>query len=168
MFGKILNVIDKVLTFFEDWTLFISVMAALIALFFNVVLRYGFNYTLAWSEELVREVIIYTTFIGCGAAVKNRSMIKIDALLQLVPKLKLPLTYFSNLVTLIFGAMMLYFGWKMAALQVMTQQKTIILQIPLVYLYALLPIMGATMVLRTIQIMYQDYHEHGTAQSGGK
>ena len=88
MFGKILNVIDKILTFFEDWTLFISVMAALLALFVNVVLRYGFNYTLAWSEELVREVIIYTTFIGCGAAVKNRSMIKIDALLQLVPKLR--------------------------------------------------------------------------------
>ena len=168
MFGKILNVIDKILTFFEDWTLFLAVMAALLALFVNVVLRYGFNYTLAWSEELVREVIIYTTFIGCGAAVKNRSMIKIDALLQLVPKLKLPLTYFSNLVTLIFALMMLYYGWKMAAMQVMTQQKTIIMQIPLVYLYALLPIMGATMLLRTIQVMYQDFHEHRAAASGEK
>ena len=64
MIGKTLDVLDKVLSFFEDWTLFISVMVALMALFFNVVLRYGFNYTLAWSEELVREVIIYTTFIG--------------------------------------------------------------------------------------------------------
>jgi C4-dicarboxylate transporter, DctQ subunit len=168
MFGKILNGIDKVLTFFEDWTIFIAVMAALLALFVNVILRYGFNYTLAWSEELVREVIIYTTFIGCGAAVKNRSMIKIDALLQLVPKLKLPLTYFSNMVTIIFALMMLYYGWKMAAMQAMTQQKTIILQIPLAYLYALLPIMGATMFLRTIQVMYQDFHEHRAARSGGK
>jgi len=164
MFEKILNVIDKILTFFEDWTLFLTVMAALVALFFNVVLRYGFNYTLAWSEELVREVIIYTTFIGCGAAVKNRSMIKIDALLQLVPKLKTPLTYFSHLATLVFGAMMLYYGWKMAAMQVMTQQKTIIMQLPLVYLYALLPIMGGTMILRTIQVIYQDFCEHRSAQ----
>jgi C4-dicarboxylate transporter DctQ subunit len=78
--------VDKGLSFFEDWTLFISVMVALVALFFNVVLRYGFNYTLAWSEELVREVIIYTTFIGCCAAVKKRSMIKIDASVQLFPK----------------------------------------------------------------------------------
>ena len=45
----------------------------------------------------------------------------------------------------------------MAALQVATQQKTIIMQIPLVYLYAILPIMGTTMILRTIQIMYQDF-----------
>jgi C4-dicarboxylate transporter, DctQ subunit len=168
MFGKIITVIDKVLTFFEDWTLFLSVMAALLALFGNVILRYGFNYTLAWSEELVREVIIATTFIGCGAAIKNRSMIKIDALPQLIPVLKVPLSYFSHLVTLIFGAMMVYFGWKMAAMQVMTQQKTIIMELPLVYLYALIPIMGVTMLLRTIQVIYQEVNERRSAGSSGK
>ncbi|MFH0825686.1 MAG: TRAP transporter small permease [Pseudomonadota bacterium] len=168
MFGKIINVIDKVLTFFEDWTLFLSVMAALLALFANVILRYGFNYTLAWSEELVREVIIATTFIGCGAAVKNRSMIKIDALLQLVPILKVPLIYFSHFATLAFGALMLYYGWKMAAMQVVTQQKTIIMELPLVYLYALMPIMGATMLLRTIQLIYEESLERRSARLSGK
>ena len=165
MFGKILNGLDKILTFFEEWTLFISVMVALLSLFINVVLRYGFNYTLAWSEELVREVIIYTTFIGLGVAIKNRSMIKIDALVQLVPKLKIPLTYFSNLVTIIFALMMLYYGCMMADLQVQTHQKTIIMQIPLVYLYAILPVMGFTMLVRTIQVMYQDSIELLAAKS---
>jgi TRAP-type C4-dicarboxylate transport system permease small subunit len=159
MFGKILKVIDTVLTFVEDWTLFISVMIALVALFANVVLRYGFNYTLAWSEELVREVIIYTTFIGCVSAVKKRQMIKIDALVQLVPWLKTPLSYFSNLAIVIFSLMMIYYGWKMAALQVVTNQKTIIMQIPLVYLYAILPVMGITMLLRVIQVLYEDINE---------
>ncbi len=162
MFGKVLEGLDKILSFFEDWTLFISVMVALFALFLNVVLRYGFNYTLAWSEELVREVIIYTTFIGCSAAIKNRSMIKIDALVQLVPKLKVPLNYISNLATLVFAAMMLYYGWKMAALQAATHQKTIIMQIPLVYLFAILPLMGGMMFIRTIQVMYQDEMEKRT------
>ena len=159
MFGKILGFLDKILTFFEEWTLFVTVMVALVALFFNVVLRYGFNYTLAWSEELVREVIIYTTFIGCSAAIKNRSMIKIDASVQLFPRLKLPLTFFSNLVTLIFSIIMVYYGWMMAALQVRTHQKTIILQIPLVYLYAILPLMGVMMFIRTIQVVYDDIVE---------
>lgn len=165
MIGKILNVIDKILTFFEEWTLFLTVTAALLALFVNVILRYGFNYTLAWSEELVREVIIYTTFIGLGVAIKNKSMIKIDAVVQLVPILKTPLNYFSNLVTMIFGLMMIYYGWKMAALQVMTNQKTIILQIPLVYLYAIIPVMGTTILLRTIQVMYQEIIEGRAAKS---
>ncbi|GAK56391.1 TRAP transporter, DctQ-like membrane protein [Candidatus Vecturithrix granuli] len=156
MFGKILKRLDTILTFFEEWTLFISVMAALISLFINVVLRYGFSYSLAWSEELVREVIIYTTFIGCSAAIKERSLIKVDALVQLVPKLKTPLTYFSHGSVLIFSGMMIYYGWLMAAMQVQTNQKTIILKIPLVYLYAILPVMGVLMGIRTIQTIYQD------------
>ena len=159
MFGKILNFLDKVLSFFEEWTLFISVLVALIALFFNVVLRYGFNYTLAWSDELVREVIIYTTFIGCSVAVKNRSLIRIDASVQLFPKLKIPLTFFSNFVVMIFAIIMIYYGWLMAALQVQTQQKTIIMQIPLVYLYAILPLMGSLMLVRVIHVFYQDIQE---------
>lgn len=156
MFGKTLGFLDKVFTFFEDWTLFLTVMAALIAMFFNVILRYGFNYSLAWSEELVRLVIIYTTLIGCSSAVKNRSMIKIDALVQLVPKLKTPLSYFSNLVTLIFAGMMLFYGWKMAAMQAMTNQKTIIMEIPLVLLFSFLPLMGGLMLIRTIHVIYID------------
>jgi TRAP-type C4-dicarboxylate transport system permease small subunit len=159
MFAKTLNVLDKILSLFEEWTLFVTVMVALVALFVNVVLRYGFSYTFAWSEELVREVIIYTTLIGCSAAVKNRSMIKIDAVVQIFPKLKTPLTFFSNFVMIIFSCMMLYYGWLMALMQVRTEQKTIIMEIPLVYLYAMLPMMGGLMLIRTVQIMYQDYND---------
>ena len=165
MIGRFFKFVDRALTFFEEWTLFITVMVALVALFFNVILRYGFNYSLTWSEELVREVIIYTTLIGCSAAVKNRSMIKIDASVQLFPKMKVPLTFFSNLVTLIFSVMVLYLGWKLAALQVQTMQKTIILQIPLVYIFAILPLMGAMMLIRILQVFYEDIAE---LRAGGK
>jgi TRAP-type C4-dicarboxylate transport system permease small subunit len=134
-------------------------MVALVALFISVVLRYGFSYSLAWADELVREVIIYTTFIGCGAAVKNRSMIKIDASVQLLPKLKMPLTYFSNFVIMIFSGMMIYYGWLMMEMQHRTHQKTIIMEIPYVILYAILPLMGVTMLIRAIQVIYQDITE---------
>jgi C4-dicarboxylate transporter, DctQ subunit len=156
MVSKGLKALDRALTVFEEWTLFVAVIVALISLFVNVVLRYGFNYSLAWSEELVREVIIYTTFIGSSVAIRQRSMIKIDASVQLLPRLKLPLTLFSHLATVIFALIMLVFGWKMALLQLQTMQKTIILEIPYVYLYAILPIMGGLMLIRTLQAIYVD------------
>jgi len=159
MIGKILNFFDKIFTFFEEWTLFVSVMVALLALFFNVILRYGFNYSLAWSEELIREVIIYTTFIGCSAAIKNRSMIRIDALVQLVPRVKFPLAMFSNLMVLLFAVMMIYYGIEMSHMQVVTTQKSVIMQIPLVYLYAIVPLMGVMMFIRTLHVIYQDINE---------
>lgn len=156
MIGKTLGFLDKILSFFEDWTLFLSVMVALLALFINVILRYGFNYSLAWSEEVVREVIMYTTFVGCSVAVKNRSMIKIDALYQLVPGARFPLSIFSNMVILAFSVMMIYYGTEMAKLQVATNQTTVILQIPIVYLYAFLPLTGVLMFFRTLHVIYDD------------
>jgi TRAP-type C4-dicarboxylate transport system permease small subunit len=156
MFKQIMNTVDKGLTLFEDWTLFLTVITALLGLFANVILRYGFNYTLAWSEEYVKLVIIYTTFIGCSASVKNRSMIKVDVLLQLIPITRFPLILFSHLATIVFSLIMLIYGWKMAIQQATTGQETIILRIPMVYLYALMPLMGALMLIRTLQVLYQD------------
>jgi TRAP-type C4-dicarboxylate transport system permease small subunit len=157
MLTKVFAVVDKVFSFIEDWVLFLSTMAALIALFINVILRYGFNYSLAWSEELVREVIIVTTFIGCSAATKVRAMVKVDALIQLVPVTKFPVMFFANLVTLLFSGMMIYYGWKLVLMQAATSQTTILLQIPLELLYAVLPIMGIMMFIRTLMVMQQDW-----------
>ena len=157
MIVKSFKLIDRVFSFFEEWTIFITVMVGLVSLFVNVVLRYTIHYSLAWSEELIREIIIYTTFIGCSAAIKNRSMIRIDALPQIVPSLKKPLDYFSHLCTLAYSALMCVLGWEMAALQVETHQSTIILGIPLVILYAILPLMGGMMFIRTIIAMWEDF-----------
>jgi len=161
--AKLFSVLDKVLTFFEEWTLFVTVLAAMVALFFNVILRYGFSYSLAWSEELVREVILFTTFIGCSAAIKNRSTVRIDALVQLVPRLKHPLAMFSYAVNLVFAAVMIYFGYLLCALQVESGQTTLILQIPTVYLYAILPLMGAMMLVRVLMVMVTDIRAHSAA-----
>lgn len=157
MFTRVLDALDKFMTWFEDWSLYIAVMVGLISLFINVILRYLFYYSLAWSEELIREIIIFTTFIGCSAAIKNRSMITIDALVQLVPRLRTPLTYVSHVSVLIFSVIISKFGIDMAMMQAMTKQKTIILEIPTVILYVILPIMGVMMGIRTIQVMWKDY-----------
>jgi len=159
MFTLILNALDKALSWFEEWSLYLCVMVGMISLFINVVLRYGFNYTLAWSEELIREIIIYTTFVGCSAAIKNRSQITVDVVVQLVPRLRAPLAMVSNLAVLAYAVFMVTLGSDMAAQQAQTDQRTIILEIPLVVLYSILPMMGVMMGIRTIQNMWKDFNE---------
>jgi C4-dicarboxylate transporter, DctQ subunit len=159
MLEKAEVLIDKAIGWFEEWSLFLVTFVCLLALFLNVIMRYGFNHTLAWSEELVREVIIYTTFIGCSAAIKNRSMIKIDALIQLVPRLKTPLNFFSHMVTLLFSAIMINLGWKVMLQQAETNQTTLLLEIPLELLFAVMPLMGLMMFVRTLLLMHGDVRQ---------
>ncbi len=158
---------DKGLSWFEDWTLYLAVMVGLVSLFVNVILRYIFSYSLAWSEELIREIIIYTTFIGLAPGIKNRSMITIDALVQLVPRFRQTLTYVSHISVLVFSIMIFKLGLDMAIMQERTFQKTIIMEIPLVVLYCMLPLMGIMMGIRTIQVLWWDYQE-SRAQSGSE
>jgi TRAP-type C4-dicarboxylate transport system permease small subunit len=63
---------------------------------------------------------------------------------------------FSHLAVLVFSLIMLFYGWEMAAQQATTSQATIIMRIPMVYLYALMPVMGGLMLIRTLQTLYQD------------
>jgi C4-dicarboxylate transporter DctQ subunit len=158
----ILRKLDHLLTRIEEWTLFVIVIGALVSLFANVVLRYGFNYTLAWSEELVRIVIIYSTFLGASLAVKQRAMIRIDAVVQLFPGLKKGLTFYTNLLMLAFAVVMVVYGFKITQLQYMTHQKTIIMQIPLVIVYAVMPVTGCLVFIRTAQVLVQDILSPGT------
>lgn len=157
MLGKFFKKLDTVVTNIEEWTLFIIVMAALLSLFANVVLRYGFNYTLAWSEELVRIVIIYSTFIGASVAVKQRAMIRIDAIVQIFPRLKPGLTFYTNILMLVFAVILVFYGYKMTHLQLITNQKTIIMQIPLVVIFSIIPVTGVMVFIRTVQVMVSDF-----------
>ena len=95
--------------------------------------------------------------MGASVAVKQRAMIKIDAVVQIFPRLKPGLTFYSNILMLIFAGMMVYYGYQMTHLQFETSQKTIIMQIPLVAIYTIMPAMGVMVFIRTVQVMIQDF-----------
>jgi C4-dicarboxylate transporter, DctQ subunit len=153
---KALYYVDKVLSFFEEWTLFVAVFAALTGLFVTVVTRYTLTYTLTWPEEFVRQVIMYTTFIGCAAAVRNRALIRIDALPNLIKPLAKPLDFVNHLAVFAFCLFTIYFGIRLVQLQMMTGQVTTVMKIPQRFLYLVLPLMGILMLLRLIQVVYED------------
>ena len=159
MLKKTFKTIDRGFLFVEEWSLFVAVSIALITAMANVVLRKATdNVSLYWSDEVVRKVIFFSTYVGCVAAVRSRSLIRIDALPQLFPVLKKPLTLFSHLVVLGFSGTMIYLGWQMTLMMFADEYaRTTTLQIPEWYFYAVLPLMGAMMFIRTLIVMVEDW-----------
>jgi TRAP-type C4-dicarboxylate transport system permease small subunit len=159
MSTKTLKTIDRVLRQIEDWSLFTAVAIALVSAMANVILRkITHDVSLYWSDEVVRKVIYFTTYIGCVAAIRNRSIIRIDALPQMLPVLKKPLALFSHCTVLIFCGVMVYLGTQMTIMMYKDEYaRTATLQIPEYYFYAILPIMGIMAFLRTVITMREDW-----------
>jgi C4-dicarboxylate transporter, DctQ subunit len=158
MLKTIFRKVDKAFTFVEDWSLFIAVSIALVAAMANVVLRKTTHINLYWSDEVVRKVIFFTTYIGAVAAIRSRSLIRIDAIPQLFPILKKPLTLFSHFSVLIFASLMIWLGTQMTFSVFQDHYaRTATLLIPEWYFYAVLPLMGIMVFLRTCIAMVEDW-----------
>ncbi|PLY04374.1 MAG: TRAP transporter small permease [Desulfuromonas sp.] len=163
MLKKTFKAIDRGFLFIEEWSLFIAVVIALFTAMANVVLRkMPSDISLYWSDEIVRKVIYFATYVGCIAAVRSRSLIRIDALPQLFPVLKRFLTLFSHLAVLVFATLMVYLGGEMTIMIFQDEYaRTTTLQIPEWYFYAVLPLMGAMMFIRTLIVMVEDWRGEG-------
>jgi TRAP-type C4-dicarboxylate transport system permease small subunit len=158
MLKKTFRVVDRTFAFVEDWSLFLAVAVALVSAMANVILRKTTHINLYWSDEVVRKVIFFTTYVGCIAAIRSRNLIRIDALPQLISILKKPLTLISHLAVLLFSGVMLRLGWQMTVSVYQDEYaRTATLQIPEWYFYAVLPVMGAMMFLRTLIVMVEDW-----------
>ena len=159
MLRKTIHRIDRTFSQFEDWMLFVTVTVALVTAMANVVLRKATNdLNLYWSDEVVRKVIFFSTYFGALAAVRSRSLIRIDALPQLLPILKKPLTLFSHLMVLVFSAIMVWYGGSMTIDKFNdAYSRTATLQIPEWIFYIVLPVMGAMMFIRTLIVAYEDW-----------
>ena len=158
MLIKTLRAIDRFFKQFEEWALFTAVGIALITAMANVVLRKTTqNYSIYWSDEVVRKVIYFSTYIGCLAAIRGRSLIRIDALPQVVPVLRKPLALVSHLAVLVFAGIMIYLGWGMTMMMFQDEYaRTATLRLPEWPFYAVLPLMGVMMMLRTLILIWEE------------
>ena len=153
--------LDRWLLFIEEWSLVTAVGLALVTAMANVILRKATdNYSLYWSDEVVRKVIYFSTYIGAIAAIRSRSLIRIDALPQMLPILKKPLNIFAHCAVLIFAVIIVVLGSQMTMLMYADKNAvTATLTIPEWPFYLVLPIMGVMMFVRTLLVMWDDWLE---------
>lgn len=163
MIRKLFHTLDRGFALVEDWSLFFAVMAALGVAMANIVLRKLTTVNLYWSDEVVRKVIYFTTYIGAVAAIRHRSLIRIDVLPQMFPLLKKPLALVGNLAMVLFASLMVWLGGKMTLSAYRDEYaRTATLQIPEWWFYAVLPLMGAMMFIRALLVMMDEFAGPGS------
>ncbi len=108
----------RILDFFDNVpvTKFISsvfILAMSVIMVMNVILRYCFHFSFNWSDEIIRYLCIYMSFLGMAASWKYGTHIGVTVFVEKCSPEK-SRKYFrllSDIVTIIFLALLSYFGF---------------------------------------------------------
>ena len=123
-----------------------------------VVLRYGFSYSLSWSEELARYLFVWLMWLGVSYAARNRTHLRVTMIRDKLPtKVGAALELIVTLVWLAFGIWVVYKGIQMVQSILQFKQVSAALKLPMQYAYAGVPVGASLMCLRLIENLYHDY-----------
>lgn len=94
-----------------DPLLAIILATIVIVMFFQVVFRYIFNNSITWSEELVRYLFVWVTFLGAALCFKDQLNIGVDFFQDLLPEgARKLMVQFNLLIMLSFTIFLLVSG----------------------------------------------------------
>lgn len=126
-------------------------------IFVQVVMRYVFNNSLSWSEELARYVFIWLIYIGISYGCKLRKHIKIDAALYLFPKKVRPyVVLIGDLLFIAFAIYITVTGLAYSMAQIQYNMRSPALKIPFQYIYMSTVVGFGLATIRQIQtIIYR-------------
>lgn len=146
--------LDKLFTGLRAVLYWFSVAAMsvmLVVIFAQVVSRYVFNWTPEWSEELARYLFVWVVFIGSALIMGESGHLAV----QFVPNhfkgtaTGKFLEIVINLSGYVFILILLTQGAKMT--RVMTFQMSPGMEIPMSWVYAVIPLSSALMLLYLIK-----------------
>ncbi len=128
-----------------------------IVAFAQVVVRYGLGGSLPWSEEAVRFLFIWLSFLGFSVTMNRGGHIGVDFFVDLAPRaVKRALSLASDVIILGFLVFLMAKGWGVA--QVTMNNRSPAMQIPMGYVYAIFPISALILIFYTLRVMFRHWH----------
>ena len=151
------------LTTVKKWMIFFLSRIATVLLSFMTILvlyqvftRYVLNNPAAFTEELVRYSLIWTSFIGAAYAFSSRDHMALVILHDsLKPSGQRVLMIFIDTLILLFAILIITIGGFKLAVSA-RQEFSALLGIPRSLVYAMAPISGIFIILAQIISLYED------------
>ena len=136
-----------------EWLVVLCMVAMVVMVFGNVVLRYGFNSGITVSDEMSRYCFIWLTYIGAMVAMREKGHLGVDTLV-----LRLSLTgkkvcfFLSEALMLLCNLLFLLGTWKMHELQVTNVSPVV--GISMIWIYGIGYVVGVVMSIMNVQQLY--------------
>jgi TRAP-type C4-dicarboxylate transport system permease small subunit len=158
-----LKAITKIL---QTLLVIIAIVMVVVGLM-QIIFRYGLKTSLAWSDELLRYLFFWSTFIGVPLGLLSGSHAAIDLIPnKLKGRTKFIYNTFIKFVMLCAFGFFTYYGLNYAILNL--SQYSPGLRLPMFFVIISIGLGGLCSTLYTIQMIYNDIKGYGeTDRKGG-
>ncbi|WP_198174416.1 TRAP transporter small permease [Mesorhizobium xinjiangense] len=139
----------------NKWVLILMLGAMAVVVFANVSLRYLTNFSITWSEEVARYLMIWVTFLGAGLALRYGNHVAIANVQEMAPTpMQRLLRGVIVFLLLAFFAIMVWMGYDYMSRT--RFQLTPATRIPFSYVYAAMPI-GFVLLIVHLLLLARGY-----------
>ncbi|WP_313413115.1 TRAP transporter small permease [Sedimentibacter sp.] len=126
-----------------------------VALFYQIIMRFLFESANSWSEELTRYSFIWMSMLGSAIATRRSRHMNVDFLMNRMPKiLKIINSIIIKSLIIAFLIVIIFYGISLVSITF--KQLSPGLRVPMAYMYASVPIGGILMLLFTIEVIIND------------
>jgi TRAP-type C4-dicarboxylate transport system permease small subunit len=141
-----------------------ALLAATVLIAFTaVIFRYVVGSSLSWSFEASLVLLTYLTFIGSYLALRKQSHLKVDILIRRLPPLGQVSAFVVNqLLIAAIGGVMIYHGGRQVVLY--HSQTTLVMEIPLGFLYAAIPLSGLLITLDSLFVLFMGVRRYARGE----
>jgi TRAP-type C4-dicarboxylate transport system permease small subunit len=140
---------------FENGFLVIAVFSSVAISVAGVFFRYVVESSLSWVEESAGFLLLIIITVGIGVAVRRGSHLRVDMLIQFIPRTKKSLNFFANIFAL--GVMTVLFILAIefvSDLLIRNQRTTSIYWLPIGVPLLIMPLGYLTAVYRAIESLF--------------
>ena len=132
----------------------LCMVAMVVMVFGNVVLRYAFNSGITVSDEMSRYFFIWLTYIGAMVAMREGGHLGVDTLVKHLPVLGKKVCLFLSESLMLFCNGLFFLGtWKMHELQVTNVSPVV--GISMIWIYGIGYVVSVVMGIINLNVLYR-------------
>ncbi len=145
----------------------IVLVAATVLAFAGIVVRFGFNDSLPWGQELGAYLLVALTFLGMAPGLHDRSHPAIDVAIRRCPRwVQLTASTLISSITAILGGILIMTG--VTAIAMLGDESAASFPMPLRYAYVAIPIAGVLFVVHGLTNSLEDIRSLTSLLSGAR
>ena len=152
---KFIDTLTNITVACAKWCGVSTAVVMTVMIFLQVIYRYVLGESLSFSEELARYMFIWSVAMGSALALRTRSHIGVEILVERLPaSMAKPAKVLACVLSLVFYGMLIWYGFEMVS-ETMDQESAA-LELPMGYVYLAVPLSAIVLFICEIKNVLDD------------